>query len=60
MAIMYGNRYRPVYKNLDSELTRAEELFFGGEYKKSLDKSVRALNSIEPGIADKLLNVVKE
>ena len=57
---MYGNRYRPVYKNLDSELTRAEELFFGGEYKKSLDKSVRALNSIEPGIADKLLNVVKE
>jgi hypothetical protein len=59
MAIVYGNRYRPVYKNLDSELTSAENLFYKGDYKKSLEKSMRALNGIEPGIADKLMNVVK-
>ena len=59
MAIVYGNRYRPVYKNLDAELTSAENLFYKGDYKKSLEKSMRALNGIEPGIADKLMNVVK-
>ena len=58
MAIMYGNRYRPVYKNLDTELTSAEGLFYKGEYKKSLEKSMRALNGIEPGVSEKLMNVV--
>jgi radical SAM-linked protein len=54
-AIVYGNRYRPVHKNLDRELTRAEDLFYNGEYKKALDNTIRAINVIEPGIQKKLL-----
>ena len=55
VAIVYGNRYRPVHKNLDHELTRAEDLFYEGEYKKALDNTIRAINVIEPGIQKKLL-----
>ena len=59
VAIVYGNRYRPVHKNLDRELTRAEDLFYNGEYKKALDNTIRAINVIEPGIHQKLLDSVK-
>ncbi len=59
-AIVYGNRYRPISKNLDVELTKSEELFFEGDYKKALDITVRAINDIEPGISDKLFEKVKQ
>ena len=59
MAIVYGNRYRPVNRNLDLELTRAEELFYDGEYKKALETSIRAINVVEPGVHKKLLEVLK-
>ena len=59
IAIVYGNRYRPVNSSLDRELTNAENLFYKGEYKKALDCSIRAINIIEPGIKEKLLKVVK-
>jgi len=59
-AIVYGNRYRPISKNLDAELTKSEELFFEGDYKKALDITVRAINDIEPGISDKLFEKVKQ
>lgn len=59
VAIVYGNRYRPVHKNIDHELTRAEDLFYNGEYKKALDNTIRAINVIEPGIQKKLLESTK-
>lgn len=59
LAIVYGNRYRPVYKNLDVELTKSEEYFFQGEFKKALENTIKALNEIEPGVHDKLLEAVK-
>ena len=59
VSIVYGNRYRPVHKNLDRELARAEDLFYSGEYKKALDNTIRAINVIEPGIQKKLLDSVR-
>lgn len=59
MAIVYGNRYRPLNRNLDLELTNSEKLFYKGEFKKSLECSIRAINVIEPGIHQKLLDSVK-
>lgn len=59
VAIMYGNRYRPINKNLDLEIVRAEELFFKGEYKKALENTIRAINVVEPGVHEKLLESVK-
>lgn len=55
MAIVYGNRYRPLSRNLDIEITKSEEDFFNGNYKKSLERVVRAINEIEPGFHDKLM-----
>lgn len=60
IAIMYGNRYRPINKNLDLELTRAEDLFYKGEFKKALENTIRAINVIEPGIHEKLLETIKK
>jgi len=60
IAIMYGNRYRPVNKNLDLEITRAEELFYKGEFKKALENTIRAINVIEPGVHEKLLESVRK
>ncbi len=59
MAIVYGNRYRPVNKNLDISLSNAEKLFYQGEYKKSLECAIRAINVIEPGIHNKLMEAAK-
>ena len=59
VAIVYGNRYRPINKNLDSELTKAEDLFYKGEYKKALETTIRSINVVEPGIHEKLLETVK-
>lgn len=59
VAIVYGNRYRPVNKNLDIELTKSEDMFFNGEYKKSLECAIRAINVIEPGIYKKLMESMK-
>ena len=56
MAIVYGNRYRTSVEDLDKNLTYSEVLFYKGEYQKSLELSINALNRIEPGIYDKLLN----
>lgn len=60
IAIMYGNRYRPVNRNLDIELTRAEEMFFKGDFKRALENTIRSINVIEPGIHEKLLESVKK
>lgn len=59
VAIVYGNRYRPVNKTLDVELTKAEDFFYEGEFKKALDITMRAINVVEPGIHKKLAETIK-
>ena len=56
-AIIYGNLYRPLDKDLDKSLSNAEVLFFKGDYNKSLEISVNALNKIDSGIYDKLISM---
>ena len=57
MAIIYGNRYRSNVDDLDKNLTYSEVLFYRGEYQQSLELTINALNRVEPGIYDKLLNL---
>ena len=52
--IVYGNRYRSSYEEIDIALTKAEELFRRGKYKESLDLSVKSLSFIDKNIAEKL------
>ena len=58
-AIVYGNRYRSTNQRVDAGLKQAEEYFFRGDFKLSLTKALDALNIIEPGIHEKLLNESK-
>jgi septation ring formation regulator len=60
MIIVYGNRYRSEYEELDKNLTYAETLFYKGEYKKSLEISINALNRIDNGIYEKLLKLYEK
>ena len=55
MAIVYGNRYRPLNKNVDVGLTNAETLFYKGEYKRALEATIKAIKIIDPDIHEKLL-----
>ncbi len=55
MAIVYGNRYRTSIEDLDKNLTYSELLFYRGDYSKSLQLTINALNRVEPGIYEKLL-----
>ena len=51
--IIYGNRYRSSYEEIDIALTKAEELFKRGKYKESLDLSIKSLSFIDKNIIEK-------
>ena len=54
IAIIYGNRYRSSFNEVNKELNNSEHLFYKGEYKKSLSLTVDVLKAIEPNIYNKL------
>ena len=60
MAIVYGNRYRSSYEELNNILNTSERMFYKGEYKNSLENTINILNKIEPGVYDKLLSYYSE
>ena len=45
--IVYGNRYRTTYKEIDDALNEAEELFRKGKYKQSMDVSIKAISNVD-------------
>ena len=53
-AIVYGNRYRSTYPEIDSELEKATSLFYKGQYSKSLEISLQAIGMIEENYIEKL------
>ena len=58
-AIVYGNRYRVTNKEVDFGLTKAENLFSKGNFKNSLENAINAINIVEPGIHNRLLEEYK-
>ena len=52
--IIYGNRYRSTYEEIDIALTKAEELFRRGKYNESLELSTKSLSFIDKNIEEKL------
>ncbi len=60
MAIVYGNRYRTVNKEVDLGLIKSENSFYKGNYKISLEQAISAINVVEPGIHKKLLENFKD
>lgn len=54
-AIVFGNKYRSDYPEVDAELTRAELCFSNGQYTKALKIALNTLEKIHPGVYDKLI-----
>ena len=51
--IVYGNRYRSSYSDVDVSLDKAENLFRKGLYKESYNISLEALGKIDESIKSK-------
>lgn len=51
--IIYGNRYRSTYEEIDIALDKAEELFRRGKYKESLEISSKSISFIDKNIMNK-------
>ncbi len=58
-AIVYGNRYRAVYKDVELGLIKAENAFYKGNFKNSLENAINAINVVEPGIHKRLIEEYK-
>ncbi len=58
-AIVYGNRYRPIYKDVEMGLVKAENSFYKGNFKSSLEQAINAINIVEPGIHKRLIEEYK-
>ena len=52
-AIVYGNRYRSSFAELNKELNESEQLFYKGEYKRSLANTLNILKTIDPTITNR-------
>lgn len=56
-SIVYGNRYKPYYDEVEEGLNEAEEYFYKGEYKKSLDTVLKTCSLVDENIYKRLLAV---
>ena len=56
-AIIYSNRYRSKFNEVDKALNDAEKAFNNGNYKEALDISIKASSIIDDNIYRKLMSV---
>lgn len=56
-TIVFGNRYRSTYADIDSELTRSELCFRNGDYTQALTIAIATIEKIHPGNYE---NMIKE
>lgn len=54
-AIVFGNKYRSSYADIDSELTHAELCYRNGEYTQALTIAIETIEKIHPGSYESLI-----
>ena len=52
--IIYGNRYRSTYNEVEEGLEKATMLFYKGQYEQSLEISLKAISLVEENPLDKI------
>lgn len=52
--IIYGNRYRSTYPEVEGGLEKATTLFYKGQYDQSLQVSMEAIKFVEDNLGDKI------
>jgi len=55
-AIIYGNRFRIENEEIDRGLSKAEMLFYKGNYKRALEVSFETLDVYDTSIKNRLIN----
>ena len=60
MAIVYGNRYRSKFEEVNQGLNDAEEYFYKGNYKDSLDASIKVTSIVDENIYRKLMGIYEK
>lgn len=58
-AIVYGNRFRSSYSEVDNGLKESEKFFFKGNYKKSLDLAIKTISMVDKGLYQRLVETYK-
>ena len=56
-CMVYGNRFRSSYTDIDRGLDEARKSFFKGDYKKSLDVSIKAISLVDKNFYQELLSI---
>lgn len=59
-AIVFGNRYRSSYAEVDKGLSDAENYFYKGNYKESLDMAIKVTSVVDEKLYRKLMNVYEK
>ena len=57
MVIVYGNRYRFLYEEINTGLNRATNLFYKGDYESSFKLSIETLKIVDDNIESKLKKI---
>ena len=57
LAIMYANRYRSIYNDIEQSLDDAEKMFFRGNYKEAYELVVNSTIGVDENIDRKLLKL---
>ena len=60
MAIVYGNRYRNKYEEVDKGLCDSEKAYYKGNYKEALDLAIKITAVIDENIYRKLMGVYEK
>ncbi len=56
-CMVYGNRFRSSYTDIDRCLDEARKSFFKGDYKKSLDISIKAISLVDKNFYQELVSI---
>lgn len=59
-AIVYGNRYRNYFEEVDKGLSDAEEYFYKGKYRDSLNTAIKATSLVDENIYRKLMGTYEK
>ena len=51
-AIVFGNKYRSTFPEIDRELSKAEFQYLNGEYTKALKTAISCMETLFPENAD--------
>ena len=60
MAIVYGNRFRSNYLEVENGLNDACKMFYKGNYRDSLDTTIKVISIVDENISRKLMSLYEK